>query len=133
MTEDLPTRGQLERRISQEIQAFYRYHLGHQPSKVTCQFFSEKLAIVIEDSVTSTEQILLDDGQHKLVEEVRFNLDNMIQPQLKKLVEEITKLQIVDILHDITLKTGCTGIIMIFTDSPRVKNPRSIPKLKRIK
>lgn len=35
MTE--PTRGHLERALSQRIQALYRSKLGHQPSKVTCQ------------------------------------------------------------------------------------------------
>ena len=47
MTEQLPTRGQLERTLSQRIQAFYRQQLGHQPSKVICQIFESKIAIIL--------------------------------------------------------------------------------------
>ncbi|MEL7420881.1 MAG: Na-translocating system protein MpsC family protein, partial [Cyanobacteria bacterium J06555_3] len=57
MAHNLLTCGQLERNLSQSIQAFYRQHLGHQPSKVTCQFFDSKLAIIIEDSITPTSAI----------------------------------------------------------------------------
>ncbi|MGB7059992.1 MAG: Na-translocating system protein MpsC family protein, partial [Geitlerinemataceae cyanobacterium] len=44
------TRGQVERTISQRIQALYRDRIGHQPSKVTCELFEDKLTIILEDS-----------------------------------------------------------------------------------
>ena len=51
MDNNLFTKGELERQLSQKIQAFYRRQLGHQPSKVTCQLFDSKLAVIIEDSI----------------------------------------------------------------------------------
>ena len=130
MTENLLTRGQLERKLSQEIQAFYRHHLGHQPSKVTCQFFDSKLAIILEDSITNAEQILLEEGKHDLAQKVRSNLDDAIQPELKKLIEQITEVEVLDTLSDATLNTGRTGIIAVLSHTPKVRNPESIPKLK---
>ncbi len=130
MTDDLLTRGQLERKLSQEIQAFYRRNLGHQPSKVTCQFFDAKLAIIIEDSITNAEQILVDEGKNDLAEKVRSNLDDAIQPELKQLIEEIAEIKVVDMLSDATLNTGRTGIIVVLSNSPKVRNPESIPKVK---
>ena len=130
MTENLLTRGQLERKLSQEIQAFYRHHLGHQPSKVTCQFFDSKLAIILEDSITNAEQILLEEGKHDLAQKVRSNLDDAIQPELKKLIEQITEVEVLDTLSDATLNTGRTGIIAVLSQTPKVRNPESIPKLK---
>ena len=47
MDSSYPTRGQLERTLSQRIQALYRNQLEHQPSRVTCQLFDEKLAIIL--------------------------------------------------------------------------------------
>ncbi|GAB4531078.1 MAG: hypothetical protein Tsb0014_14310 [Pleurocapsa sp.] len=128
---NLLTRGQLERKLSQKIQAFYRQNLGHQPSKVTCQFFDAKLAIIVEDSMTNAEQILIDEGKTDLAEKVRSNLDDAIQPELKKLIEEIAAIQVVDLLSDATLNTGRTGIIVILSSSPKVRNPESIPKVKK--
>ncbi|MEN9520881.1 MAG: hypothetical protein RLZZ381_3469 [Cyanobacteriota bacterium] len=130
MTNNLLTCGQLERKLSQGIQAFYRQHLGHQPSKVTCQLFGAKLAVIIENSITSAEKILIDEGKSDLARKVRSNLDEAIQPELKQLIETITEVEVVDILSDATLDTGRTGIIVILSQTPTVRNPESIPKVK---
>lgn len=129
--DNLLTRGQLERKLSQEIQAFYRNNLGHQPSKVTCQLFDSKLAIIIEDSITKAEKILLEEGKNKLAKEVRSNLDDAIQPELKKLIEQIINVSVLDTLSDATLDTKRTGIIAVLSQTPTVRNPESIPKLKK--
>ncbi|MGL5940489.1 MAG: DUF2294 domain-containing protein [Waterburya sp.] len=130
MTEDLLTRGQLERKLSQNIQAFYRRHLEHQPSKVTCQLFDSKLAIIIENSITSTEQILVDEGKNDLAQKVRSNLDDAIQPDLKQLIEETADVEVLDLLSDATLSTGRTGIIAVLSETPKVRNLESVPKLE---
>lgn len=130
MTENLLTRGQLERKLSQQIQAFYRHHLEHQPSKVTCQLFDSKLAVIIEDSITNAEQILIEEGKNDLAIKVRSNLDEAIQPELKQLIENITEVEVLDILSDATLSTGRTGMIVVLSNTPKVKNPESIPKVK---
>lgn len=130
MTDNLLTRGQLERRISQDIQGLYRNHLGHNPSKVSCQLFDAKLAIIIEDSITSAEQLLIEEGKNDLAEKVRSNLDNAIQPELKKLIEETAGITVVDILSDATLNTGRTGIIAVLSDIPKIRHPESIRKSK---
>lgn len=130
MTDILYTRGQLERKLSQEIQSLYRRNLGHQPSKVTCQIFDSKLAVIIEDSITLTEQILLEEGQKKLAEEVRSNLDNSIQLELRQVIEHTAEVEILDLLSDAALDTGRTGIIAVLNTTPKVRNPHAVPKAK---
>lgn len=132
MAHNLLTCGQLERNLCQAIQAFYRQHLGHQPSKVTCQFFDSKLAIIIEDSITNAEQILVDEGKSDLAKKVRSNLDDAIQPELKGLIEKIAEVGVIDILSDATLNTGRTGIIAVLSHTPQVRNPENIPKVKHL-
>ena len=126
-----PTRGQLERTLSQRLQALYREQLGHQPTKVTCQLFDEKLAIIVENSITPPEQLLADRGQAELAEQVRSELDEAIQPQLKSLIEEVLGVSVLDLLSDATLETGRTGIIAVLDVTPEVRNPDSIPKIKK--
>lgn len=133
MTGTDPTRGQLERNLSQRIQSFYANQLGHRPTKVTCQLFDAKLAIVIEDSITQPEQLLIDQGQEKLAEQVRSGLDEAIEPQLKALIEEVLEVNVLDVLSDVTLNTGRGGIIAILSDTPSVRNPETIPKAKKNK
>lgn len=133
MAENNPTRGQLERNLSQRIQSFYANQLGHRPTKVTCQLFDAKLAIVIEDSVTLPEQLLINQGQEELAEQVRSGLDEAIEPQLKQLIEEILERKVLDFLSDVTLDTGRGGIIAVLSDTPSVRNPEAIPKVKKSK
>lgn len=126
-----PTRGQLERTLSQRLQALYRERLGHQPGKVTCQLFDEKVAIILENSITPPEQLLADRGQAELASQVRSELDEAIKPQLKHLIEEVLGVAVLDLLSDATLETGRTGIIAVLDFTPDVRNPDAVPKVKR--
>ncbi len=122
MASDTPTKGQLERSLSQKVQALYRNQLGQQPSKVSCQLCDEKLIIILEDSLTQPEQILAQGGQEDLAEEVRTNLDDFIKPKLKSLVEEVSGVNVTDLLSDVTLESGLTGIIAMLEKTPMVRS-----------
>jgi uncharacterized protein YbcI len=125
------TVGQLEREISQKIQALYKKNLGHQPGKVTCQLFDAKLAVILEDSITQPEQILAEEGKVELATQVHSDLTQAIQPEIRALVEEILQIDVLDILSDATLETGRTGMIIVMSDTPEVRNPEAIPKLRK--
>lgn len=122
MDSSYPTRGQLERTLSQRIQALYRNQLEHQPSRVTCQLFDEKLAIILEDSITQPEQLLVNNGQTELAEKVRAELDDVLQPQLKELIEEIVGVSVVDLLTNAKLETGRTATVVILANPPQIRN-----------
>ena len=122
MDASYPTRGQLERSLSQRIQALYRTRLEHQPSRVTCQIFDEKIVIVLEESITQAEQLLVESGQGELAEQVRSELDAALQPELKALIEEIAGVTVVDILSDAKLETGRTATVAILANPPQVRN-----------
>lgn len=118
-------REQLQQVLSQRIQALYRNQLGHQPRTVTCQLFEEKLAIVIEGSLTKSEQLLLKSGQGELVQEMRSDLEVAIQPQIKKLIEEVMNVPVIDLLSDATLETGRTGAIAVLATTPQLHHASS--------
>ena len=118
-----PTRGQLERTLSQRIQALYRTQLEHQPSRVTCQIFDEKIVIVLEDSITQPERLLVNSGEQELAEQVRSELDEALQPQLKALIEELAGVAVIDLLSNAKLETGRTATVAILAEAPQVRNP----------
>lgn len=122
MTSSLPTRGQLERSLSQKVQAFYRTNLGHQPSKVQCHISDGKVLIVLEDSITKPEQILMENGQEDLAEKVRDDLDKALCPDLKALIEEIVGVSVIDVLSDAKLDTGRSGTIAVLEDAPQFRD-----------
>ncbi|MEO0647157.1 MAG: DUF2294 domain-containing protein [Cyanobacteria bacterium J06650_10] len=125
------TVGQLERTISQKMQALYKKQLGHQPSKVTCQMFDSKLAIVLENSITQPEKLLVEEGKADLATKVHSNLNQAIEPQIKSLIENILSVKVLDLLSDAAIDTARTGIIVVLSDTPTVRNPEAIPKVKK--
>lgn len=130
-SQETPSVGQVEREVSQRVQALYRESLGHQPTKVTCQLFGTSVAIVIENSVTPPEKLLATEGQEELVRQFREDLDDVMKPQVKQLIEKILSVEVVDVMSDATLETGRTGIIAVLSEIPPVRNPLAIPKAKR--
>lgn len=130
MNTEAQTRGQLERTLSQRIQALYRAQLGQQPSRVQCQIFDGKVVIILEDSITKTEQVLVASGQEELAEQVRDDLDKAFNPKLTELIQEIVGIKVIDVLTDATLKTGRTGTIAVLADTPQFREPQSVRKFK---
>ncbi|UBF24655.1 DUF2294 domain-containing protein [Kovacikia minuta CCNUW1] len=122
MTDSFPTRGQLERTLSQRIQALYRKQLGHRVGQVDCQIIDQKIVIVLENAVTQPEQLLANEGKAELLEEVHANLKEAIQPQLKELIEAVLGVPVVDLLSDTTLETERTGMIAVLAEHPRIRD-----------
>jgi uncharacterized protein YbcI len=121
MTSSLPTRGQLERSLSQKIQALYRAQLGQQPSKVQCSISDGKVFLVLEDSITKPEQVLLQQGQTELAEQVRDDLSKALSHQLKDAITEVTGISVVDMMTDATLETGRVGTIAVLAEPPQYR------------
>ena len=118
-TSKKPTRGQLERTLSQQFQKLYREHLNHSTGKVTCQLFDDKLTIIVEDSLTQPEQLLLEESKSEIVEQMRSDLDDAIRPKIIDLVEEILGQKVIDLMSDTTLKTGRSGVVIILSGQPQ--------------
>ncbi|WP_310488179.1 DUF2294 domain-containing protein [Chamaesiphon sp. VAR_69_metabat_338] len=127
-----PTVGQLERKLSQQIQALYKEKLGHRPSQILCKLFDQKVVIVIEDSITPAEQLLVANGDERLVEQVRSNLDEAISPYIRETIEQILEVKVEDFLSDATIETGRTAIVAVLGDTPVARNIEAVPKGKKV-
>lgn len=108
-----PTRGQIERALSQSIQKLYREQLGHSTGKITCQLRDDNLTVVIESSLTQPEQVLLEGSEASQVEKIRANLDEAVRPKVIEIVQKTLNRPVVDILSDTTLETERTGLVIV--------------------
>ncbi|WP_017720375.1 DUF2294 domain-containing protein [Kamptonema formosum] len=127
----LPTRGQLERTISQRLGALYRSEIGHQPSKIDCRLVEEKVTVVLENSITKAELLLAESGQEELAERFRDELQQLIEPKIKALIEEILETPVIDVLTHAKLETGRTGTIVLLAAPPQVRPPSSGEPVRR--
>ncbi|NJP08720.1 MAG: DUF2294 domain-containing protein [Leptolyngbyaceae cyanobacterium RU_5_1] len=122
MTGSIPTSGQLERTLSQRVQALFRDQMGHRLERVTCQLLEQKIVILLENSVTQPEQLLANSGKEELVEKVHLTLNEAIEPQIKELIEEVVGVSVVDLLSEAKLETERTGMIAVLAEAPQVSD-----------
>ncbi|NJS16741.1 MAG: DUF2294 family protein, partial [Nostocaceae cyanobacterium CSU_2_110] len=99
---------------------FVYNQLGHQPKDVYCRFLDDKLTIIIEDAVTKPEQLLMAAGHQDVVKKARGRIEEILQPQLQKIIEEVTNSQVKDILFATHLDTNYVSIIALFADKSNV-------------
>jgi uncharacterized protein YbcI len=127
------TRGQLERNLTQKLQAFYFEKIGRRPEKITCQFFDEKLAMVLERVMTPSERLLLEGRRPEYAYQFRDQLDVNMKPLLQGLLEEVLGTGVETILINSDLKSDVCGIIAVLSGIPQIRDPESIPKIKKEK
>ena len=121
MEKVLPTRGQLERQISQTLQSSYRDGFGHLPSKISCHLFDDKVAIVAENTITNIERVLLDNLKIDLAVNIRSALSKTFLSQIKEEIADILKVEVTEMISNWTLDTGYLGIMIFLDDSPKVR------------
>jgi uncharacterized protein YbcI len=105
--------------LQMHLQTFYQNWLGHQPSHISCHLSDTTLAIIIQNSITKPEKLLLEHGQRELVQRVRHSLERLMRPQFKALIEQRTHVKVVDLLMDTHLRTSQTSIIAILSEKPQ--------------
>ena len=120
------TAGQVEREISQKMQALYKNKLGHQTGRITCQLFDAKVAIVLENSLTQPVKLLFEENRNELAQQMRNDLNDALQPLVKTLIEDIIGVAVIDLLSDTSLSTGRTAVIGILERVPDIRNPEAI-------
>lgn len=125
----LPSVGELERGLSQDIQASYRQLIGYQPQKVLCHLFGNCVGIVIEQSVTAIEKLLMDRGDRAaLAHQVRRKVDEAFRQEIFVLVKQRLGVEASSVLLETSLETGTTGSLVVLVSLPQVRNLASIPK-----
>lgn len=112
------TEQQWEQVFLQRIQQLYRTLVGHEPSEITCKLFDNKLAIVLENTISRPLQLLIKNDDTSLAQQVRLNVEAVIKPELKQIVEEVVGVAVVDLLIDSSLETGRTGMIVVLASKP---------------
>ena len=117
----LPTRGQLERYISQTLQSLYRSQFGQLPSKITCHIFDDKVAIVAENVTTDLEKILSDNSKLDLASNIRSAIDETFVANVKQQIADILGVEVTELIVDSVLDTGYLGIILFLSDLPKMR------------
>lgn len=112
------TQEQLEQKLLEEVREVYFKVLGHQPQQISCKLLDKNLTVIIEDSITQPEQLLIDSGNQELAKQVRTNIHLAFEPYLKSALEEVTSIPLTDLISKSSLDSGRTSMVAIFEQAP---------------
>ncbi len=105
--------------LSQKIKDVYQYQLEHQLDNIHYKIFDSTLIIMLEGTITSPEKLLKNNDRPYLAKQVREAIDQVIQPQIKEIIEDVLNVKVIDFLSDTTIDNNLTGAIAIFELKPK--------------
>ncbi|MEM6500786.1 MAG: DUF2294 domain-containing protein [Cyanobacteria bacterium P01_C01_bin.89] len=129
--QDQKTAGQLEREISQRVNALYRSELSHQPGKITCQLFENKAVIVIEKSISRPEQLLKEHAKDDVAEDAHAGIKAFFREKVRESIEDLLQVKVLDTLFDSSLESHLSSVVVVLEKPPTVRNPAAIPKFPK--
>jgi len=100
--------------IRQCIRNLYLDQLGHAPGEIDCYRYGNQMTITIADATTLPERLLLRNDHLPLVKQIRAAIDAVLKPQLLSLVEEVTQVDVQDVLTMMHFETGTIHVIVLF-------------------
>lgn len=124
MNQNLRTRGEMERSLSQHIQAFYRNQLGCRVGKISSYILDDRVAISVEDSITPLEKLLDNAEDLQLRRDLRDRIDDIVKQELMSSIEKILGVQAIDLAINTTLDQNLTGMMVFLSDTPTYRRTK---------
>ena len=125
------TRGELERNLSQSIQAFYRSKLGSRTEKVSCHLINEQVAIAIKNPLTPVETLLNGAADSQFARSLRDRIDTIIKQDLIATIENNLGVEVIAMTIDTTVDNNLTGIVALLSQKPKTRDSKRVQnKLK---
>ena len=132
MTETNFTRGELERNLSQSIQAFYRAKLGCCTEKVSCHVINEQVAIAIKNPLTPVEALLNNATDIQFARDLRDRIDTIIKQDLVATIEEILGVEVIAMTIDTTVDNNLTGVVALLSQKPKTRESKRIQSKHKV-
>lgn len=124
MANNVPTRGEIERTLSQSIQAFYRNQLSCRVGKINCHILGDYIAIAIENPITSLERLLNNSGDDKFMEKLRDRIDAVVKSELMTEIKNVLGVEVIDLTIDTTLSNSFTGVFALLDQKPEMREAK---------
>lgn len=107
------TEFEIDKILSQKVHQLYSQWIGNCLSQVKCHLSFRTLTILIENSLSATERLMLDSGNVEAAIEWRSKLKDILQSRLRSAIETELKMSILDVLVDTSQSTERTGFIVV--------------------
>jgi len=100
-------KGKIEALISNEMIAFQRAQLGRGAESAKTYIKDDMIIVRLQGVLTAAEkQLARQDKGKALIKEMRYQLEEIIRPNLEALIEDLIGIRVKSLHSDISTKTG---------------------------
>ena len=110
----------IEQAISQNIYSLFWNQLKHEPGEIRCKIYDNQLTVTIKNALTKPEQLLIFNGYVEVAKEVRESIEQILRPQLKKIVEEVIDTKISELLFATHPESDYISLIALITANSEI-------------
>ena len=118
----MKTQGEIEAAICQGITRFEQDYMGRGPKDIHTHLIGDLLVVRLQGVLTGAEQQLVKalpaEKGRDLLKQVRTHLVETARPVMEAMIQEVTKLQVRSLHHDISTVTGEEVMLFTLSESP---------------
>jgi uncharacterized protein YbcI len=119
------TQGEIEAAISDGIARFEQEYMGRGPKDIQTHLLGDLLVVRLHGVLTAAEQHLVKalaaEKGRDLLKQVRTHLIETARPIMEKMVEDVTRVKVLSLHHDISTVTGEEVMLFTLAEAPFIR------------
>ncbi len=124
----MKTQGEIEAAICEGITRFEQEYMGRGPKDIRAHLLGDLLVVRLQGVLTAAEQHLVKslpaETGRDLLKQVRTHLLETARPLLEAMVQDVTRMKVVSLHHDISTVTGEEVIVFTLREPVALRETR---------
>jgi uncharacterized protein YbcI len=124
----MKTQGEIEAAICDGITRFEQEYMGRGPKDIRAHLLGDLLVVRLQGVLTAAEQHLVKslpaEKGRDLLKQVRTHLLETARPLLEAMVQDVTRMKVLSLHHDISTVTGEEVIVFTLSEPMALRETR---------
>jgi uncharacterized protein YbcI len=124
----MKTQGEIEAAICEGITRFEQEYMGRGPKDIRAHLIGDLLVVRLQGVLTAAEQHLVKslpaEKGRDLLKQVRTHLLETARPLLEAMVQDVTRMKVLSLHHDISTVTGEEVILFTLSEPMALRETR---------
>ena len=124
----MKTQGEIEAAICDGITRFEQEYMGRGPKDIRAHLLGDLLVVRLQGVLTAAEQHLVKslpaEKGRDLLKQVRTHLLETARPLLEAMVQDVTRMKVLSLHHDISTVTGEEVVLFTLSEPVIVRETR---------
>lgn len=122
----MKTQGEIEAAICRGMSRFEQEYMGRGPKDIHAHLIDDLLVVRLQGVLTAAEQQLAKslpaEKGRDLLKQVRTHLVETVRPVMEAMVEEVTRVKVLSLHHDVSTVTAEEVILFTLATSPAFRD-----------